>query len=117
MMYVEKLMFAGRAGALDKFHAIPNAFRVRPPESKLLLSQFGNEKSDFLSAERCAVTDVRHPIDRVPAVSSQSTSLARRFFPTFGMGCSTQIRTSARRAGGRGFESRRSPPIVRPERL
>jgi hypothetical protein len=36
MMYGEKLMLAGRAGALDKFHAIANVFRVRLAESKLL---------------------------------------------------------------------------------
>jgi hypothetical protein len=30
------------------------------------LSLFGNEKSDFLSAERCTVTDFRHTIARVP---------------------------------------------------
>ena len=109
---MEKSSLARRARALDKFHAIANVFRVRLASS--CLSQFGNEKSDFLSAERCTVADFRHTIDRVSAVSSQSTPLARRFSPTFEMGCSTQIRTPARRAGGRGFESRRSRQLFDP---
>jgi hypothetical protein len=58
--------------------------------------------------ECCPVTDFRHTIDRVSAVSSQSTPLARQFSPTFGTGCFTQSRTPAGHAGGRGLGSRRS---------
>ena len=56
MMYQEKLMLAGWARALDKFDVMQMCFRVRIGGPRPCLRNFVDEKSDFLSAERCPVT-------------------------------------------------------------
>jgi len=56
MMYQEKLMLAGWARALDKFDVMQMCFRARIGGPRPCLRNFVDEKSDFLSAERCPVT-------------------------------------------------------------
>ncbi len=51
-----KVNASGWARALDKFDVMQMCFRVRNGGPRPCLRNFVDEKSDFLSAERCPVT-------------------------------------------------------------